>query len=124
MLAANTNSNTYLALLTGAFFGAVGLQTTVASAVTSLFGIYSAGRAYSLLRLFSRLVAVGVVSIPVYLNGWHTNMNMYWATAALMGIGLIASCFLNPYSLVQEPIYALERCNTSGNRNKYSQIHF
>jgi hypothetical protein len=124
MLAANTNFNTYLALLTASILGATGLQTSVASAVAHLFGIYSGGRALTVSRTITRLAAVAVTFIPVFFNDWHTDMRLFWVMTGLMGLGLITSCFLNPFSLVQEPTTALERCNTSGNRNKYKSIQF
>jgi MFS family permease len=122
ILAANTNSSAYASLLTVAVFGAVSLQTSVASAVTYLFGIYSGGRAFTLVRTISRLLALTLVCLPIYLGGWHTNTTLYWITAGLMGLGFLAACFLNPHSLVKEPAYSLEKVDVNDRRNKYASI--
>lgn len=63
-----------------------------------------------------------LVFLPLYLGGWHTNITLYWITAGLMGLGFIAACFLNPYSLVKEPAYSLEKVDTNDRRNKYANI--
>jgi MFS family permease len=122
ILAANTNMSTYGTLLTGAVFGAVSLQTSVASACAQLFGIYSGGRAYTLMRLLSRLLGVVVAFLPVYMSGGHTSLTLYWCAAGLMGVGFVFACFLNSYSLVNEPAFALEKVDTSSTRNKYASI--
>lgn len=124
ILAANTNAGTYSLILTGAVFGAISLQTSVASAVAYLFGIYSGGRAYTLVRTISRLLAVLTVFLPLYLGGWHTNTTLYWIAAGLMGLGFVAACFLNPHSLVKEPAFSLEKVDTNDRRNKYANIQF
>jgi hypothetical protein len=122
ILAANTNSSAYASLLTALIFGAVSLQTSVASAIAYLFGIYSGGRTFTLVRTISRLLALTLVFIPVFLGGWHTNTNLYWITASLMGLGCLAACFLNPHSLVKEPAYSLEKVDVNDRRNKYAYI--
>ena len=72
ILSGNLYPNDYLFLLTGNFFGCISLQTSVTSAITHLFGIYSGGRTLAVVRTVSRILGLLCALLPVYLNNWQT----------------------------------------------------
>jgi MFS family permease len=72
ILSGNLYPNDYLFLLIGNFFGYISLQTSVTSAITHLFGIYSGGRTLAVVRTVSRILGLLCALLPVYLNNWQT----------------------------------------------------
>lgn len=74
--------------------------------------------------MISRLLAVAVVFLPVFMSDWHTSLTLFWVSAAAIGVGFVLALLLNSYSLVQEPALALEPVDTSSTRNKYASIKF
>lgn len=123
ILSGNAYPNDYLFLLTAAFFGCISLQTSVTSALTHLFGIYSGGRTFAVLRTVSRMLGLLCALLPVYLNNWQTKMNLYWALTGVMGCGLCCAMYLNPYALVEEERDVFAPVNTT-KKSKYSSVKF
>jgi len=113
----------YLLLLTGAYMTSFSTSTIIAAGTASLFGTFSGGRTLTFIRS-SRLLALAFALIPVYFNDWHTNMVIYYVMAGLIGVGVIAALFLNPYALVHEPTDPFERSDENRRNNKYSSIMF
>ena len=72
ILSGNLYPNDYVFLLIGTFFGCISLQTSVTSAITHLFGIYSGGRTLAVVRTVSRILGLLCALLPVYLNNWQT----------------------------------------------------
>lgn len=104
--------------------GVISLQTNVQASIAYLFGVYSAGRAFTLSQTLSRLGGLCFVLAPVLLSGGYTELTLFWVLFVLMFCGLFVAFFLNPYSLVNEPEDAIAWTDLNQNENKYEAVEF
>lgn len=115
---------TYWFLVMTSIIGVISLQTNVQASIAYLFGVYSAGRAFTLSQTLSRLGGLCFILAPVLLSGGFTEMTLFWVLCVLMGCGFSVAFFLNPFSLVHEPEDAIAWTDLNQNENKYAAVEF
>lgn len=108
ILQATSNFEMYSFLCIISIAGAISLQANLQSSMAYLFGVYSVGRAFTLSSTISRLLALCFVLTPLLLGGGITGIEVFWVLCVLMGLGIVVTAFLNPFSLVSEPEDAIE----------------